>query len=137
MLSLAGRWADIVGLNIALPAGRIDERAGPSATREATLDKVAWVREAAGPRFDDIELQVRVHLTMLSDDRRAVAEAVGPTMGVTPDEALESPYALVGTTSEIIEQCLDRRQRYGISYVGVGLDALDIMAPVVDRLAGT
>jgi probable F420-dependent oxidoreductase len=137
VLSLAGRWADIVGLNIALPAGRIDERAGPSSTHQATLDKVAWVREAAGPRFDQIELQVRVHLTMLSDDRRAVAEAVGPTMGVTPGEALESPYALVGTIEEIIEQCLERRERYGISYFGVGLDALEIMAPVVDRLAGT
>ncbi len=136
VLSLAGRSADIVGLNIALPAGRIDERAGPSATDRATLDKVAWVREAAGARFDQIELQVRVHLTMLSDDRRAVAEAVGPSMGVTPDEALESPYALVGTTEEIIEQCQARRERFGISYVGVGLDALDIMAPVVAHLAG-
>ena len=136
VLSLAGRWADIVGLNIALPAGRIDERAGPSSTDQATLDKVAWVREAAGERFDQIELQVRVHLTMISDDRRAVAEAVGPAMGVSPQDALESPYALVGTTEEITEQCLARRDRFGISYVGVGLDALDVVAPVVAALAG-
>ncbi len=136
VLSLAGRGADIVGLNIALPAGRIDERAGPSSTHQATLDKVAWVREAAGPRFDQIELQVRVHLTMLSDDRPGVARAVGPALGVTPEEALESPYALVGTTEEIIEQCQVRRARYGISYVGVGLDAIDIMAPVVAALRG-
>jgi probable F420-dependent oxidoreductase len=137
VLSLAGRWADIVGLNIALPNGRIDERAGPSATDQATLDKVEWVRQAARTRFDQIELQVRVHLTMRCDDRAAVAEAVGPAMGLTPAQALESPYALVGTTEEIIDQCVARRERYGISYVGVGLDALDVMGPVVDRLAGT
>ncbi len=136
VLSLAGRSADIVGLNVALPAGRIDERAGPSSTAEATLDKVEWVRQAAGDRFDQIELQVRIHLALLSDDRPAVAEAVGPAMGVTPAQALESPYALVGTHAQIIEQCLARRQRFGISYVGVSLDALDLMAPVVAELAG-
>ena len=49
---------------------------------------------------------------------------------------LIASHALAGTVSEIVEQCLDRRERYGISYIGLGLDALDAMAPVVDRLAG-
>ena len=136
LLTEAARWADIIGLNIALPAGRIDERAGPSATDEATLEKVGWIRQAAGARFDQIELQVRVHLAMLSEDRLAVAEAVGPTLGLTPAQALVSPHALVGTPAQIIEQCLERRERYGISAIGLSVDALDALAPVVAALAG-
>ncbi|MGZ4708625.1 MAG: TIGR03621 family F420-dependent LLM class oxidoreductase [Acidimicrobiales bacterium] len=137
ILSLAARRADIIGLNIALGSGRIDESAGPSATDDATTEKVGWIRDAAGDRFDHIELHVRVHLAAVTDDRQALAEAVGPALGLTPEQAMASPHALAGTVPEIVEQCLERRERYGISYIGLGLDALDALAPVVDRLAGT
>ena len=137
VLTLAAQWADVIGLNIALGAGRIDEHAGPSATAEATLGKIEWIRAAAGPRFDDIELQVRVHLALVTEDRVGVAHAVAPTFGLTPAQALESPHALAGTIDEIVEQCLDRRERYGISCIGLGLDAMEAMAPVVERLRGT
>jgi probable F420-dependent oxidoreductase len=136
VLTLAGRVADIVGLNIALGSGRIDESAGPTATAASTLEKIGWVRDAAGDRFDQIELQVRVHLAMVTDDRAGVAEVVAPGFGLTPAEALDSPHALAGTVEEIVEQCLERRARFGISYIGLGLDALDAMAPVVEALAG-
>ncbi len=136
VLTLAARRADIIGLNIALHAGRIDEQAGPSATHEATLEKVEWIRTAAGPRFDDIELQVRVHLAAVTDDRVGLAEAVGPALGLTPAEALVSPHALAGSVDEIVEQCVGRREAYGISCVGIGLDAMEALAPVVDRLSG-
>ena len=49
---------------------------------------------------------------------------------------MQSPHALVGQVGEIVEQCLERRERYGISYVGLSVDALDAMAPVVEALAG-
>ena len=137
ILTLAGQRADIIGLNIALHAGRIDEQAGPSATHEATLEKLEWIRAAAGDRFDDIELQARVHLAVVTDDRPGLAAAMGPAMGLTADEALVSPHALAGSVGEIVEQCLARREAYGISCIGIGLDAMEAMAPVVDRLAGT
>ena len=137
VLSLAARWADTVGLNIALTSGRIDAAAGPSATAEATEQKVRWVREAAGDRFDQLELQVRVHLAAVTDDRRGLAEAVGPTLGLDPDAAMASPHALAGTVDEIVEQCLERRDRYGISAIGLAADVAEVMAPVVARLAGT
>jgi probable F420-dependent oxidoreductase len=137
VLTLAARWADVIGLNIALGAGRIDEQAGPSATAQATREKIEWIRDAAGPRFDQIELQVRVHLALVTDDRIGVADAVAPSFGLTPAQALESPHALAGTVDEIVEQCLDRRERYGISCIGLGLDAMEAMAPVVERLQGT
>ena len=94
------------------------------------------MRDAAGERFDQIELHVRVHLAAITDDRSALAEAIAPAFGLSPAEALESPHALAGSVSEVVDQCLERRERFGISYIGLGLDAADAMAPVVAQLAG-
>lgn len=137
ILTLAAREADIVGLNIDLRAGVIDERAGPNATVQATDEKLRWVREAAGARFDRLELQVRVHLAMVTDDRAGVAEAVAPTLGLTPEASLATPHALVGSVDEIVDQLVERRERWGISYIGLSAGSLDEMTPVIERLAGT
>ncbi len=137
VLTLAAREADVVGINIDLRAGTIDASAGPNATVEATDEKITWVREAAGPRFDEVELQVRVHLAMITDDRRSIAEAMGPALGLSPDAALATPHALVGTVDEVCDQLVERRERWGLSYIGLGVDALEAMAPVIARLAGT
>jgi probable F420-dependent oxidoreductase len=137
MLTLAGRRADIVGLNVSLAKGVIDADAGADGSPARTDEKVAWVREAAGDRFEDIELQVRVHLVVATDDRAGVAEALAPAFGLPPAEALASPHALAGTVDEMVEDLLTGRERWGISYIGVSVDALDAMAPVVSRLAGS
>ncbi|MBO0694297.1 MAG: TIGR03621 family F420-dependent LLM class oxidoreductase, partial [Acidimicrobiaceae bacterium] len=68
LLALAARHADIVGLNPAMRAGVIDASAGPDATAEATDAKVAWIRSVAGDRLDALELQVRIHLVVITDD---------------------------------------------------------------------
>jgi probable F420-dependent oxidoreductase len=137
VLRLAAQEADIVGINIDLRAGVIDESAGPNATDAATDDKIALVRDAAGHRFDQLELQVRIHLAMVTDDRRGVAEAMAPALGLSPEAALATPHALVGTADDIVEQLVARRERWGLSYIGLSADALDAMAPVIARLAGT
>jgi probable F420-dependent oxidoreductase len=135
MLTLAGQRADIVGINVSLAKGVIDADAGSNGTAAATDQKVAWVRDAAGDR--DVELQVRVHLVLPTDDRPAAAELFAPAFGISPEESLLTPHALVGTTDDIVEDLLARRERWGISYIGVSLDAIDTMAPVVARLRGT
>lgn len=137
VLSLAAREADIVGLNFNLAHGQIDASVGADGTADHTADKVAWIREAAGDRFDDLELQVRVHLAVLTDDREALAEQLAPGFGLTPKAALASPHALAGTIGQIIDDLEARRERLGISYIGLSADAMDAMAPVVARLAGT
>jgi len=137
MLTLAGARADIVGLNVSLAKGVIDADAGPDGSAERTDEKVAWVREGAGDRFADIELQVRVHLVLPTDDRAGTAEAFGAVFGLDGEQAQETPHALVGSTEEMVDDLLARRDRWGISYIGIGVEALDAIAPVVSRLAGT
>jgi probable F420-dependent oxidoreductase len=137
VLGLAAREADIVGLNFGLQAGVIDASAGPTGTAARTDEKLAVIRDQAGDRFDRLELQTRVHLAMLTDDREGVVAAMAPGFRLTPDEARELPHALVGTVDEICDDLHRRRDRWGISYVTWSADALETMAPVVERLAGT
>ena len=76
-------------------------------------------------------------IAIVSDDRQGMAEALAPALGISPTDALESPHALCGTVEQICDDLVARRERFGISSIGLSLDALDAMAPVVARLAGT
>ena len=87
--------------------------------------------------FDDLELQIRYFMTSITDDRRALAEAIAPGFGLEPDVALESGVALVGTVDECCDLLAQRREEWGVSYVVVGDDQYESFAPVVARLAGT
>ena len=135
MLALAGRRADIVGINPSLHSGAIDEHAGPTATAEATDAKLAVVREAAGDRFDAVEFQTRVHLAVITDDARGLAAAAAPAFGITAEQALGSPHALVGTVAECVDTIQRWRERWGVSYICLLGSSAEEMAPVVERLA--
>ncbi|MCB0994419.1 MAG: TIGR03621 family F420-dependent LLM class oxidoreductase [Acidimicrobiales bacterium] len=137
ILTLAGRLADIVGVNPNLAAGVIDDRAGPSATADATRCKLAWVREGAGDRFDDLELQTRVHIAAITDDRDGLARTLAPVLGIDATEALASPHAVAGTVEECIDHLRRVRDDHGISYITWGSDSLESMAPIVEALAGS
>ncbi len=141
LLTLAGREADIVSLAPRIaPNGRVDPR---SLTLSATEEKVRWVREAAGDRFDAIELNIYPSASpvIVTDDARAEArklaarllERTGIDMPV--DELLESPQIFIGSLDGLTEKFRELRARLGISCVMVG--EIDPLAPVVERLAGT
>ncbi|MGQ0830576.1 MAG: TIGR03621 family F420-dependent LLM class oxidoreductase, partial [Microthrixaceae bacterium] len=117
VLRLAAQAADIVAVNVNLNAGVIDERAFPDGTPESTDRKIAWIRDAAGDRFDQIELQVRVHLATVTDDRDTVITELSPAFGLTPEAASATPHALIGSVGQICDQLVERRERWGISYL--------------------
>lgn len=137
VLRLAGREADIVGINPNLRAGAITADAARSASAEETAKKIAWVKEGAGDRFDEIELQIRYFVMAVTEDRQAFAEQMAPLFEATPEEMLGSGAALIGSTSEMIETLQQRREEWGVSYVVVGNDQMEAFAPVVAALAGT
>lgn len=134
ILTLAAQHADIVGFNPGLTAGVIDARAGATATPEATDEKLGWIKASAGDRFESIELQTRVHMAAIVDNRDELAEAAGSGFGMTPEQALNSPHVLVGTVEQCVETVQQWRERWGISYIGLSYDAVDQMAPVVAAL---
>ncbi|MBS1847274.1 MAG: TIGR03621 family F420-dependent LLM class oxidoreductase [Actinobacteria bacterium] len=136
MLSLAARRADIVAVNVNLAGGHIDTSVGPDATAARTDDKVAWIRQAASGRATPPVLQVRQHIAAVTDDVRSIAELMAGAMGMTPEDAMESPFGLVGSVEAIVEMLHERRERWGFSDIGLSSGSIDDLAPVVDRLAG-
>ncbi|MEY3054185.1 MAG: hypothetical protein RL550_708 [Actinomycetota bacterium] len=136
VLSIAAREADIIGINATMSAGVIGPQAFDTMTAAAVDEKVAIVREAGAHRFDDIEMNIRAFLVNIADDSRAAAEAIGSMIGVAPELVESTPFALVGPTSKIVDDLLERRERWGFSYVIVGMNDVESFAPVVAALNG-
>jgi len=136
VLQLAGREADIVGINPNLRKGAITDDAVKSALADETRKKIGWIKEGAGERFDDLELQIRYFVAAITDDPQGLAEAIAPGFGITPEDALESGVALCGTVDSVCETLERRREEWGVSYIVFGGDTFEQFAPVVERLAG-
>jgi len=134
LLSVAAQEADIVGITTrAKPDGAKDTT---DLTAAATAAKIDWVREAAGARFADIELNVIVSDVVPTADGAREAKALATRYGVTAAEILDSPLVLIGSTDEMVERLLERRERFGFSYIVVMEPNMEKLAPVVARLAG-
>jgi hypothetical protein len=127
--------ADIIGINPNLRAGEVGPDATADALQEQTDRKIGWVREAAGSRRDQIEIQMRFFVCKVTDDRMKLAEALAPAFGVEPEEALESGAALVGSESEIIEQL--HRRRALTCRTSSSVTQRRQFAPIVAKLTGT
>jgi probable F420-dependent oxidoreductase len=140
-LTLAAREANIVGLAPRiLPSGVGDPA---SVTFAATAEKIEWVREAAGDRFPDLELNVYPSMTAVSvtDHPRREAEELAERLtersgvAISADEVLDAPHLFIGSVDGFVEKFTRLRDELGISSFMVG--EVDELAPVVERLAGT
>jgi probable F420-dependent oxidoreductase len=136
MLTIAAREADIVGINGTISGGAVDAAVLASMMASAVDEKIAIVREAAGDRFADIELNIRTFFVKVTDDRHGTIEGLARMTGQPAESIAESPFALVGTPAQIADDVRQRRDRWGFSYLIVGAAEMDDMAPVVAELAG-
>jgi probable F420-dependent oxidoreductase len=137
ILGVAAREAEIVGVNALLRSGLpTSEDSVRSLTPAATDQKLAWLRDTAGDRFDDLELQTLVGFVLSTDDRESIGQGMAAAFGVAAEDALAAPVALVGTQDQMIEALEARRERWQISYVVVPSESLESFAPIVARLAG-
>lgn len=137
VLSFAAREADIVGINATMHAGAVGPEAFATMTADAVDDKVALVRAAAGDRLPKIEMNVRAFMVNVTDDRAGALKFLAGLLAVEESMLEQTPFALIGSTDKIIEDLLERRERWGFSYVIVGGDDVDSFAPVVAALNGT
>jgi probable F420-dependent oxidoreductase len=136
MLGIAAREADIIGINPNLAAGEVNIEVGRDGTAERADRKVAWIKEAAGDRFDDIEFNALVFIGIITDNRLEQAGNFAPMFGLTAEEGLEVPNAFVGTVDEICDDLLARRERFTLSYYTLGEGLMESFAPVVERMTG-
>lgn len=145
VLRIAAEQAQIAGV-----AGTYQVKGQPPGTfRLATAadvdERIKFARGCAGSRATDIEWHLLVQAVIVTGDRRAAVEqllaehreAVADERAVlTADEALETPYLLIGTVDEIAEQLQRSRARWGFSYVTVHEPYMRTFAPVIERLRG-
>ena len=136
VLSIAAREADIIGINATMSAGVVGPDAISTMTAAAVDEKVDIVRVAAGARLADIEMNVRAFLVNITEDAVGAAAGIATMMGVEQKMVEETPFALVGPPSKLIEDLLARRERWGFSYIIVGAEDIDSFAPVVSALNG-
>jgi alkanesulfonate monooxygenase SsuD/methylene tetrahydromethanopterin reductase-like flavin-dependent oxidoreductase (luciferase family) len=147
MLRLAGREADIAGINANLAAGDIGGHSVSDVSWEKMAEKVDWVREgaeAAGRQFETIELSMAQWLLFVTDDggaATAMIEKLAGRLGVDSAWLDDAPGVLVGSPARCAEKLHTLRDRLGISYVQVhagprGTDLTGI-GEVVAALAGT
>ncbi|MEQ8483022.1 MAG: TIGR03621 family F420-dependent LLM class oxidoreductase [Pseudomonadales bacterium] len=136
VLRLAGREADIVSLNFNNRAGVIGPDGIRTSSEEETQKKIGWVREGAGDRFDELEIEIGAYFTFVMDDPSPVLAGFASNFGYSEEEMRRHPHALFGSVETICEELERRRALHGISYVTVGEDAMEPFAPVVARLAG-
>jgi probable F420-dependent oxidoreductase len=142
VLSLAARTAEIVGVHCTLRSGVQDDAAVADLAADRIAEKVSWVRQAAaaaGREPDDVELQFSVYhcqVTRPGHPDVVNRSSFAVLMEANADVLNESPAVLVGDVEQCVDALVERRERYGFSYLNLGGD-VDAVAPVVARLAGT
>lgn len=122
LLTLAAREANIIALGVS-----------PTATDAEMGERIDWIREAAAGRWDEIEINLNL---------MAVAGQVPRYLQMTLGEAArrladsDAIPVLRGSIEQMCERLQSVRQRFGISYLMVGDELMELLAPVVARLAG-
>jgi probable F420-dependent oxidoreductase len=137
LLRYAGATADIVGVTGSILSGEIDTAAAQDTLPERMDKKLAWVREGAGDRFDDLELNSWTAVAEVTDDPAGFAETVALLFDTDAKSVLESPATLIGSLSECTERLQERRERWGFSYFSIPGDKVHDFAPLVAELTGT
>ena len=135
-LALAAQRANTVSF-----AGLIQAPGEPPGTfrmanADETDERVAFVREVAGSRFADLELNVLLQAVVATSDRRGVAEKLASRhfKPLLPDELLETPFVLIGSVDEMAEQLKERRERFGFSFITVHEPSARSLVPVIEGL---
>jgi probable F420-dependent oxidoreductase len=140
-LTLAGREADTVGLAPRIhPDGTLD---AASLTLAAARQKIDWVRDAAGARFETLEFNIypSVWPVTVTDDLHAeagrVIDHLRSRTGVELSEAdvVDSPHLFIGSVDRLVEKFLQLREELGISSILLG--EIDELVPVLERLSGS
>ena len=135
-LAHAARHADIIGLTMfgrTLKDGQRHEARREQDRLDAT---VTYINEQAGPRWDQLELNVLVQAVVVTNDRQKAAEQLAAQVpGLSVHDALTTPFLAIGTHDEIADHLETCRNRWGISYFSVR--DLEGFAPVIHRIRDT
>lgn len=132
VLALAARKADIIGFT-GFGKGAYGYNTDLF-DADTIMERVEYTRTLLGERLGEVELNIFVWRVVHTKDRRSVAGRIGPSRGLTTEQALRVPTVLTGTARQIAEQLYEYRERFGFSNITVGDYDLDALAPVIELL---
>jgi probable F420-dependent oxidoreductase len=138
VLELAGRAADIVGINPRLGADVDRGAAAEQMAARLLAQKVAWARDAAvAAGRDPRTLEFQQTMLEVSLTHRGVRHRWTSSLAAhaSADALAGSPAALHGDLDRCVDTLLRRREEYGVSYLHLGGN-LEAAALIVDKLAG-
>jgi probable F420-dependent oxidoreductase len=143
VLSIAGRYADIVGINPSLPEGRVTAQTAADLAPENVRRKVDWAREAAekaGRDPDALEWNSLAFVVALADDVSGLRQGLAANTGMKVEQVADCPVFLTGSPSELRDRLEKRREQTGLSYTvipGRDLAMLEQFAEaIVEPLSG-
>lgn len=137
LLGVAARHADIVGVNMPIPGGRLSRLTPEMIAATAVDDRVGLVRMAAGGRIDALELSVFVYRTAIGPDWRSRRSDLADFFGTGVEAVDETPHIWVGDPARIADQLRMARKRWGFSYFVVHTAAaMNGAAAVIAELRG-
>ena len=134
ILELAGREADIIAVippGAGVKAPSPDDVAATGVRRQLDL-----VRQAAGRRFDQIELSCFLDVTLTDDRDKTIAE-LAEKAKADPAVIGSSVYRPIGTLDQVHEHIVRARRETGITYFCLRGPHVEELAPVVKDLSGT
>ncbi|GHO83929.1 TIGR03621 family F420-dependent LLM class oxidoreductase [Dictyobacter formicarum] len=120
MLTIAARHADIVSPTIKFA------RPGESVSDVPLEQKVDWIREAAGERFEQLEFSQ-------SDFGLVITDSPVEVFNITGGPYMQKKAM---STEQAVEHLLAQREQLRFSYIHINAGQMENFAPVVARLAG-
>lgn len=132
LLTLAAREADIVAV-LAFHVRDGQWRFTTFAANDLE-PKLQLVKRAAGDRFAQLELNAFVWYVTAGPSPRAAAEATRFDPSISIEDAIGSPFALLGTARDMAHKLQEARDRFGITYWVVGSEDMDTIAPVIQMV---
>ena len=137
VLELAAREAQIVSFNFNNRTGRLGPEGVKSGTADATRQKVQWVKDAAGERFADLELEIGAYFVAVGEKTDPMRDGMAKAFGLASEEMSRHPHGLFGSVDALCDELERRREEYGIHYITVTDQVAEDFAPIVARLSGS
>ena len=134
MLRFAARHADIVVLN---PQFNADgQPMVAELTAGAAQRKIDVLRAEAGGRLEQLEISIYIADAGVTDEPRSLFDAIATRLKGAAAQLVDSPFFLYGSIADLKRQLLERRERFGMSYVGIPSKSFELFAPLVRDLRG-
>lgn len=118
LLTIAAQHADIIGLTGA----------------SSLADRIEFVRNAAGDRFADLELNLAITAVPSGDSEQADLALTRRFMDLSDEELLALPSVLSGSPSGIADTLRSYRENYGLTSFTFQENHVDTIAKVIAEL---